>query len=881
MKLTKLFTNQNKKWFSVILIILLSILVYLNSFLPRYNTGNFENLKELLYNRCYDTLIKQNVDPNLAIAQCKNYVKQNSDEIVKFYEDFYSWEEGRYLTGIDPYYYYRLTKNLVEKSHYYEILKDYDIDLDGKKEKVPYDDKQYAPPGHPMPDKAPFWVYFEYYSYKIFTSIFKNWEGKLMGFLYWLPVFLAPISSVLAFFIGYRLFNIWVGLLFGLIMVFNGTFLSRSSAGFADTDSLNVVLPLTSFLFFILSYYSKNLIKSTIFGVISVLFLALFSWHWAGWWYILWVILSFLGFKLLEYFIDDFKESKDKNLFEKIKNSVSLLFKKEESKRVIFFSLSYFISAFLLVSFFTSFRNFLSFVINPIRIFLGYDKPSSGYWPNTLLTVAEAGDVGSLKSIMNSVFAFGPINMKILAWIGFFSAFYLVYYSIKKKRYELLSIVVWLIAAILFSLKGVRFLMYLGIPLALLSAFGIYQIIKKISEIENFRIKEISNLVKFTLLSIVTIIIIVKASILYSNPYTLVFGQFNDNWKRVMDYIKNNDYDVITSWWDFGHYFIAMSKKMVTFDGATQVTPRAFWVGKALQSEENLSKGIITALTTNGDDFFNFIITYLSALENNYSKKEALDIAKIRIKDEEMNVLEYFKENFKNWEKLYYGTKNSTAIGVAILLKILPLNKTEAYTKLLNGVYIEEINKTIKFDEEFAKELIKLTHPDKLNKVAFITSQDMVAKAGAWGALGNWDFFNPPKTKEEFYLRAKFYQELPVKKITDNKSISFLPQDLNRDGIISAGEGLVIKIYNNSIEINGKPIKAYIFTNNTLIVTEGEDFVLDLLYLRDKNKIILMSKGLINAMFTRMWFMNGYGLKYFKKEFEVNNPKIIVWSLNK
>jgi hypothetical protein len=132
----------------------------------------------------------------------------------------------------------------------------------------------------------------------------------------------------------------------------------------------------------------------------------------------------------------------------------------------------------------------------------------------------------------------------------------------------------------------------------------------------------------------------------------------------------------------------------------------------------------------------------------------------------------------------------------------------------------------------------------------------------------------------QFYKNAKFYQLLPVKKIDENKALSFLPQDLNKDGVVSPGEGVVIKIINNSILINENPIEAYIFTNNSLITTKGRNFIVDLLYLKDKNQLILMSKDLINATFTRMWFMDGYGLKYFKKKFEVNNPKIIVWELN-
>ncbi|MEO2154295.1 MAG: hypothetical protein ABGW69_00635, partial [Nanoarchaeota archaeon] len=260
-----------------------------------------------------------------------------------------------------------------------------------------------------------------------------------------------------------------------------------------------------------------------------------------------------------------------------------------------------------------------------------------------------------------------------------------------------------------------------------------------------------------------------------------------------------------------------------------------------------------------------------------------LKIAKERIKDEEMNVMLYFKKHYgDNWSPLYYGTFNSTAIGVNILLKILPMNRSQAYNALINGIYLKKINKTFKFDKDFADFLINLTHPLKINKDAFITSQDMVAKAGAWGALGNWDFFNPPKTKEEFYARAKFYQELPAR-LYQGSLVAFMPYDVNGDGIISRGEGILFLYKNGSIMVNNQPVNAYVFNGTSLIETKGVDWPTDILLIntKDKKEFVIMSKGLINATFTRMWFMDGYGLKQFKKVYvNPSNPRITVWSLS-
>ena len=878
-ELEKIKNNKiYSKAITIILSIILMLSVYYNSFLPRYNAAKFDFIKENLYYNCISKL-----GPAGEI-KCMQLVEKEGNQLVKIYEDFYTGPEGRYLVGIDPYYYYRLTKNLITQGHYYEILKDYDINADGKLEKVPYDDKQYSPPGHPMENKPPFIVELESFIYKIITKINPNLEGKIMGIIFWIPAFIAPISAIFAYLIGSLLFNQIIGLMFGLFMVFNTTFLSRSIAGFADTDYLNITLPLIALYFFLLAFYSNNKIKKVISYLLSSITLGIFAWTWTGWWYIFWVILVFIGIKLLK---ESFEFYKNNRRIEKTKLIKSFI--KEKKGKLIEYSL-FFIASFIFISLFSSISTFFTFISSPIKILINYDKASSGYWPNTLLTVAEANDVGGFKGLINQVFSIGSFNMEFLAWFGIFGAILLIIDIIRKKRYELLAIIFWLLAAIAYSLQGVRFLMYLAVPLTILASYFIYRVVEIVVNILFDKKEElIRKVVKISLNLVIIFVILLKGSFIYHAFHSV--GEFNDNWYKVMEFIKNKDYDVITSWWDFGHYFIAMTKKKVTFDGASQTTPRAFWVGKALQSNETLAKGIITMLTTTGDKAFDFIITYLSAKELNYSEKEALDIAKIRIKEDKLNVRKYFENHYNNWDKLYFGTFNGTAIGVNLILEILPLNKTKALEKLIKGVNIQKINKTIKLPKEVATILVNLTFPKNPNKVAFIVSEDMVGKAGAWGALGNWDFFNPPKTKEEFYKLAKFYIERNMKKIEENKLVTWF--DFNGNKVVDQND-LVFKLITKTNNETKENISLYLFNqkvefyyfdkeNKKFEKIKGNKTNNDILIIKDKDnyKLIIMNKGMINSLFTKAWFLEGYGLKYFKKVY-VNpaNPKIIVYSLN-
>src|SRR5690606_12982097 len=73
----------------------------------------------------------------------------------------------------------------------------------------------------------------------------------------------------------------------------------------------------------------------------------------------------------------------------------------------------------------------------------------------------------------------------------------------------------------------------------------------------------------------------------------------NDAWYNALTQIRDNSEEdaIITSWWDFGHHFKAISERSVTFDGTTQNTPQGHWVGRFLMTgDEQEAIGILRML---------------------------------------------------------------------------------------------------------------------------------------------------------------------------------------------------------------------------------------------------------------------------------------------
>jgi hypothetical protein len=141
---------------------------------------------------------------------------------------------------------------------------------------------------------------------------------------------------------------------------------------------------------------------------------------------------------------------------------------------------------------------------------------------------------------------------------------------------------------------------------------------------------------------------------------------------------------IINSWWDFGHWFKYVADRRVTLDGATQNSPQAHWLGQILQTnDENRSVAILRMLDCGSNNAFEEV------------------------------------------DKKYNDTEKSENIVSEIIL----LSKDGARAELQKyGYSSSEIDKILSY-----------THCSPPEDY-FITSEDMVGKAGVWAHFGVWSF---------------------------------------------------------------------------------------------------------------------------------------------
>ncbi len=610
-----------------------------------------------------------------------------------------------YLLAIDPYFYYRRVRNLIEKGTICDEFRN------GKC----WDNHMIAPLG--IPTRPQLHDYFSYYFYK-FVKIFDH-KHDLMGIMFFVPIFIMAIATLIAFLLGYGVTkSLLIGFLFSIFIGLNTSILSRTIGGFSDTDSYNIMFPLLVSIFAILGYKNKNdIVKSLIYLIFFSISLALFSYAWGGWWFILDVLLGALVLEFLYHLILYFiliKKNKESKLYSKTKPKASLI----ESKQI----LSTFIYIVLILIFaqlglLFNHQSIINAILAGSRATKLKVATHSNLWPNVFTTVAEL-NFGSIKDIINAI-----LNPRYLVALGFSNAFanfivkllmlfaltgmaYLLYSLIlpfvkKKANLENMNLIseksfmfffffVWFIVMSYATLKGIRFAMYVVTPYAFFVSYGFWIFIE-------FLKKKINNYwLKASVIVLLTVLIVLPS---YASARFLALNSLpsmSDGWYNALTYIKDhsNKTAIINSWWDFGHWFKAIADRAVTFDGASQNTPMAHWIGKVLQtSNPKLALAILRMLDCHSNDAFNVL----------------------------------------------YKHFNDTEKTIKLLYKLLLMNKTEAVERL----------KSIGMNETIINQFVNYAYCQPPEDF-FITSEDMVYKAGVWGHFGIWNF-----TKAKIWLKAK------------------------------------------------------------------------------------------------------------------------------
>jgi len=293
-----------------------------------------------------------------------------------------------------------------------------------------------------------------------------------------------------------------------------------------------------------------------------------------------------------------------------------------------------------------------------------------------------------LYLISASALNMNPILYIIIMLIPMIAAFFMLIRS-KDEHLDVkipLLLTIWFAGATFISIRGgVRFIVLLTPVFAISLGVAVGYLHQYFSRIFHKEIRmplAISGIVVFLLLCLMLISPIsqaVDAAKTYEPSIT-------SGWLSSLNKInaESSPDAIINSWWDFGHWFKYYAKRRVTADGATQVLPQTQWLGMVLQSsDENQSIAILRMLDCGAN------------------------------------------KAFEEVDKKY----NDTDISKKIVDKLIMMNQSGGTGYL----------RSLGYDDGQIKDILGLTDCNPPEDY-FITSEDMVGKAGVWGHFGLWDF---------------------------------------------------------------------------------------------------------------------------------------------
>ncbi len=677
---------------------------YRNNIVQQINT-QYPNLasqqKDTLINNQFEEFKKTNKD------QMDQQVKSTSE----YFKAGFRYEENNntytFLGDLDSYTYLRGARNIEETGTICDVI------IEGKC----IDNHMVAPLG--VETGAGMHNYGIVYLHSILY--FFNPKVNLMQSAFLLPTLLAVIAAIAAFFIGRRLMNNTAGFFAAMFVALSPLFITRTLG--SDTDIWNVMFPLLIIWIFLEAFESKEIWKKISLTALVGFFTGAFSFAWGGWWYVFDFILAgliaYMLFELIKNYLTHKKLTKE--VFQELKFTGMI------------FGI-FFISTLIFVSLFTSFNGFKAAVTSPLDM-LGTLKIAahSNLWPNVYTTVAELNEA-SISSIVGQV-SFGINVLFSLALLGTiftmikkkpdFKEYMLILVSavvfiflisstalnmnpytyliilmipiavallmrLKEKESEVdikpaLILTIWFVGMIFASTKGVRFILLLipAFSIALGVALGyIYQCLSRFAHLEFKLNKNLTKIIVFGLLCLILITPINYGLSAGKNFVPSITKGWYDSLIKINQ--ESQPDAIINSWWDFGHWFKYFADRRVTLDGASQNHPNAHWLGKILQTN---------------------------------SEKESVAI---------LRMLDCGSNNaFEEINKKYQDTEKSQNIVSEIIL----MEKEDAKTHLLS----------LEYTDEETEKILTLTHCTPPEDY-FITSEDMVGKAGVWAHFGLWDF---------------------------------------------------------------------------------------------------------------------------------------------
>lgn len=761
----------------------------------------------------YDPLVKERLLNVQAAEYQKNNaasLKQQVENLYQKLKDRFQDESGQtYLMELDCWHWSRYVKNVADFGHPGDEVRD------GRQ----FDTRMLSPFGDYLAWNQ-FNFYFPAFLYKIF-SWFKH--IPIFTFIFYLPLFFALIFIVLLYLFVYQEGGVPGAIIASLFIGLSPVFIPRSCAGWFDMDTLNLIFPMAIVWTYLIASQSAAFKKKILWLCVSAFLVGLFCFTWGNWWFVFFIIIIYEVFSIAAEVMLCLRRPE--------RGSVGL---KQHSISVLIFSCVSLIGVVI-------FSRAEALVVwwQQIRDAIVLNKPLlSSIWPNVFSTVGELRKLNPSEVTT----AAGGIFLAILSALSLMVLFVraIAGRAVQGfKREAVFIMVLWLLSMLYASFRGVRFTMFLIIPLGVSLGWGIEDFLEYLR----------TRLRRWQSLAITCIIVVGLSAILINRAYKIacsIYPLMHDGWYKVLTLLKETTPPdtTIDSWWDFGDWFKVVAERKVIFDGQSQNKPQAFWMAKALlATDEGQAFGILRMLNNGGNKAFEVIDGYL----------------------------------------------NDPLQSMLLLESIIPLDPGKA--KAILGDFLPNT----------AVDQVILLLFDKPDNAVFVVDYSMIYKIGAISYLGNWNFAkvymvqNFNRTERDRILAhlaklgkdksemQKFYQEvflIPPQELETwiSRPVQFYSSPIRGH---KQGDDIIFDngfIYNQKEKLisanNGQvPLSLFIPADNDIVEIRYKNPQLPFSVLVFENKdgywAVLLDPALARSLFVRLYFLNGFGLTHFKAHIDV------------
>lgn len=494
--------------------------------------------------------------------------KQFHETIAKVNQQLFASSGQRaniYLLESDPYYYYYLTANIIEKGRMADEIR-------GSK----YLDPLMAAP-------FGFWQPLSYHPYVgawiyRFCRLF-NPDISLMAAVAYTPLVLMALVLA-AFFWLCACLRIRASAAFiaGLAFIMTPVVLKRSSLGWYDTDPYNLLFPLLLLSITIKAINGKTIKDIVSYAALFALAISGFAAIWQGWGFMLVITMLILsacaGIEIL----------RQRQLI--------------SARYYLMLAASFLVASLGGISLLFGFSDFFMLLTEGVKELEKFTVKSMNVWPNLFMEVGELKKA-SLKDIITDCGGIAFLFASTAAFI----------YALKKavatrSKESILNITalsIYLLVCVMLAIPATRFNIFALLGASVFLALGLEAVFVRLDALRK-------PWIGILCLIITSALITINAQ---NNIKTSLTPIFNTVWEKALTNIRDNTpaHSIINGWWPPGHFVKGIARRKVMFDGATLGEgPTGYWMANILLSQnEDQAAGLLRMLNISGNKGVEFL----------------------------------------------------------------------------------------------------------------------------------------------------------------------------------------------------------------------------------------------------------------------------------